>query len=356
VQNAQTSPPAGASVPSLTSTSDPDEMDRPMEDPETGSHRSSASDARRSPPASTEADIRGLGPLGVSFTGVDPRWEAAVDQAIGRLGARPGPASIDLRVGERVDRPSGPAVELYPGTSIWPDGSGLTLHAPAQGLWASSSGSVLRLETGAAGDAVPDLRTALPPVLAAALGVHDVFLVHGGIVFHDGGAVLIVGPTGAGKSTSVAAARAAGWRIGGDDLVVAWKDEDATWLVSGLPRPVRVERALLTDAADVVSGEPDDRGRVTPEGWLVPDAAPLVGSVLPARSEADGHLRTADGLAVAVQVMSGSFAAATPAAAPLALAFSAAVGRLPAWELGLSADPARRLARAADALAAIARS
>lgn len=58
------------------------------------------------------------------------------------------------------------------------------------------------------------------------LSDQPVSMLHGGVVVHDGRALMLVGPGGSGKSTTVAACFEAGMEVCGDDLVLAEQAAD----------------------------------------------------------------------------------------------------------------------------------
>jgi hypothetical protein len=320
-----------------------------MELPSTGNQQPSGeAAAARSAPASVAPDIRGVGPVGVAFTDVEPSWWASLARALGPLQASTAPVAVELRTSEPVDRPARGAVELYPGTLAWREGAHLVVVDVASGLAASAAGPVVRLHQPAGRPDEAVVRRVLPLVLAQPLLARGAHLVHAGAFVAGGRAVLVIGPSGSGKSTTGAAARHAGHGLLADDVVVLW-EEGGTWWVEGLPRPVQVPVEVAP--GELGARDPDVRGRVAPDGWLVAGRAPVAGSVLPAHGTGDGHLGAVAPDEVARQLFGGSFAAAWPPASGRVLAMAAAVGGLPAWELGLAADPGRRLSLGAARLA-----
>ncbi len=68
--------------------------------------------------------------------------------------------------------------------------------------------------------------------LGLALEQRDALVLHGASAVRDGRAVLLLGPSGVGKSTLAAALAAAGFEILGDDTIALWQDETrANWRV-----------------------------------------------------------------------------------------------------------------------------
>lgn len=66
-----------------------------------------------------------------------------------------------------------------------------------------------------------------------------VAMLHGGLVCHGGRAMLLAGPGGSGKSTTVAACFEAGLGVGGDDLVLAERTADG-WRAHALYDAVKL--------------------------------------------------------------------------------------------------------------------
>ena len=94
------------------------------------------------------------------------------------------------------------------------------------------------------GDA-PDLGAAFRPVfsfaLAHLLAARDRHVLHAATLAVDDGCVLVLGPTGAGKSTVALCALRCGWPVLGDDLVAL--DRSATaFLATAVPRPIAAPR------------------------------------------------------------------------------------------------------------------
>ncbi len=90
-------------------------------------------------------------------------------------------------------------------------------------------------------------------------------LLHGAMIARGTEAALIVGETGAGKSTVAYAALRAGWDLCSDDLVIVDASGESP-RGAGIPKPLSIDRALADPRADGAY-EPlrgDDRNRV----WL----------------------------------------------------------------------------------------
>jgi len=177
-------------------------------------------------------------------------------------------------------------------------------------------------------------------------------LVHAGVVAHHGRGVLVAGPGGSGKSTTVMAAVAAGLGTCGDDLVVV-DEAEGMWMAHAL--------------YDAVKFFPADHGRV-PALFREADARPCGDKQLVRYSDvAPGQLVRHVPIAALVQcVISGEPTTTITSLAPGAMlralgpptAFllrgaeqetlrkaAALVRSVPAFRLALGADPAEAVAR-----------
>ncbi|MGN6694888.1 MAG: hypothetical protein ACTHN0_12005, partial [Aquihabitans sp.] len=215
----------------------------------------------------------------------------------------------------------------------------LVIDDRMHGVRARLAGGTIHLSTSA--DPPGSCGRVLPWALAPPLLDAGVALLHAAVVVDGGRAVLVTGPTGSGKSTSVAAARAAGLRIAGDDLALVW-EADGRWQVQGLARPVRMPPDLAPGAEPV----PDDpRRRVTPTGWVDGSTAELVGTVLVGHGD-DGALRAADAVTATRAILASSFATVLPRCVAPSLTRARRLSELPRWHLDLAADLEVRISTA----------
>jgi hypothetical protein len=99
------------------------------------------------------------------------------------------------------------------------------------------------------------------PGIAAALHLRDVPLLHAGVIAVDGGAILLLGAPGAGKSTTAAALVRAGFPLVSDDLAAMSLADGRVLVHAGFPR-----LRLFTDSARAAGWNPDQLARafVTP--------------------------------------------------------------------------------------------
>jgi hypothetical protein len=72
------------------------------------------------------------------------------------------------------------------------------------------------------------------------LSEQPVSMLHGGVVVHAGRALMLVGPGGSGKSTTVAACFEAGMKVCGDDLVLAERSAEG-WQAHALYDALKLE-------------------------------------------------------------------------------------------------------------------
>ena len=117
--------------------------------------------------------------------------------------------------------------------------------------------------------------------LAHLLTQHDRFVVHGAAIVTGGRAVLVLGGTGAGKSTVAFCALLASWDVLADDLVVL-RSSDSGPTVGGVPRPFAIPSELLDDD-DVdtrpLTGDRRDR-RELPSDAIAVGSYPVAGSIV----------------------------------------------------------------------------
>jgi len=94
------------------------------------------------------------------------------------------------------------------------------------------------------------------PGIAAALHLRNVPLLHAGVVAVEGGAILILGAPGAGKSTTAAALVRAGCPLVSDDLAAMSIEDGGVFVHAGFPR-----LRLFADSARAAGWNPDALAR-----------------------------------------------------------------------------------------------
>ena len=200
-------------------------------------------------------------------------------------------------------------------------------------------------DAGDADAAAWDLYSAATLACALLLGRMGRALVHAAAVAPpDGGALLLVGDTHAGKTTTTATLLRAGWGYLSDDHVVLSGDADDGVRVEGLPRPFHLDEGWDAGAPVRVRGEADPRAR-WPGRWR--RSAPLAGVMLPRVEPDAATARTpvpaAEALAALLRQSPWLLADRAVAADVLALLGRAATRPAHGLRLGLDtyADPGR---------------
>lgn len=182
--------------------------------------------------------------------------------------------------------------------------------------------------------------------LAAAVVAPDRIMVHGAVVARDESALLVIGGSGAGKSTAAIAAMAHGWDLLTDDLAVA---QPGAGTVRGVARRPRLPAGLA--ARHGITGRVERGGRrrvVLPSTTLSLGSRNLVGMVMVGHGEAGRLERLEPGDLHAIDS-----ALAVPAFTPVIrrhLAPVAALVSIPAFRLLHAADESLRIERAAQLL------
>ena len=184
-------------------------------------------------------------------------------------------------------------------------------------------------------------------------------LVHAGAVGIDGAGVLVVGPGGTGKSTTVLAAMAAGLKAAGDDYVLV--DTASPPTVHALYGTMRLHQAhldrfpALMTQHDHVFDEPwSGRAKVT--SYISrhrPDRLTaelrLVGIVIPQVVDHEPPELTRETPARALLALApSSLLQVDPTDASMFARLSRLCRLLPCWRLPLGPDPARAAARLAQ--------
>jgi len=237
------------------------------------------------------------------------------------------------------DAPEAPAdlqaVETYPDLLVRRDGDRLFM-AHESGLSATVDDDTVLV--GGDADLVAAYRRVLPHALAHVLATHDRFVMHAaGVVPPGSGAFVLIGSTGAGKSTLASGALRAGWAVLGDDLVIVSRRGDDI-VADAFPKPLAIPADALDDA-DLSRLDPTDpRGRVSlPASELARGEHLVAGVVLLERGrgpEVD-DVSTSD----MVAAMVGSFPAASePGRTRRFLAVAAQLARGPTGTLRPSPD------------------
>jgi hypothetical protein len=215
-------------------------------------------------------------------------------------------------------------------------------------LVASVTAAAAVLDPGPHG--APGLHSLMLPVLSLLMAQRDMLLVHAGgyLDAARGGAVLVLGGSGQGKSTAITAALSAGCEVLGDDMCVLTFDGGRLAAV-GVPVPL----ALPGDLGDqpvvgaAIPGDPRQRRAPTVPPERRQEWHPVVGAVLVGHSTLrQGTKRAAAPRDTFHALMRSTIHGLADGLARYPFPYAAAVSRLPAWHLGHGSDSASRVAAA----------
>ena len=281
--------------------------------------------------------------------GDDARW-AALDALFGTCR-------------DTVDAPVG-SVELGQDPPAAPDEAPDVRFADVS-MWFTPDGVVTRHDDGLVvrrdGLAIhaggPDLGRDLPRafrrsvqhVLIDALADVDRHALHAAAIARGDRALVVLGDTGAGKSSLAIGALRGGWSVLTDDI--AWLLSTSAGLdVIGFPKPLHVPadmRAEVPDASAQIVG--DARGRYVSAARLTADDQPrrVVGVVEIRHGQGDGTVAPlASGSHLVAMALASYPLQEHVARARRFFPLAARLGRLPAVTIAHAADPARRAERA----------
>lgn len=242
------------------------------------------------------------------------------------------------------DRP--PDVEV-PGLRLWIEGGALV--AAARGAVATVAAREMAVR-GRVEDVATGFRTLAFPALAQLLVPEGVFLLHAAAVARAGGALLVVGGSGRGKSTLALAALELGWDVLADDVAVVRSGRTGP-AVAGLARPPSVPADLRSTRL----GPPrdnDPRRRHLLAGWTPARGwSNVVGLVRIGHGDRpEGTLAGMSERAALAALVHAFPLSVSPVPLRRFFPCAAALSRIPAWGMGHGNDAATRLAAAAAML------
>jgi hypothetical protein len=191
-------------------------------------------------------------------------------------------------------------------------------------------------------------RMATQPPLLDALGLHGRHALHAAALERDGSAVLVLGGSGAGKSTFAFAGSQGGWRIVADDLSLVGLSDVAH--VSGLAKPVNVPSDTLAtppEGSRLLAN--DERQR-----WVLPSSAIAARGQYPVRAVVTlGHsvdsatvTETPASPARLERLIASLPMGAMPSAVRAFFPVAARLSRLPAYTYMHPSEPGDRIAAA----------
>jgi hypothetical protein len=193
------------------------------------------------------------------------------------------------------------------------------------------------------------VRNSMLFVLARLVLVQGRFLLHGAAVRRDDGALLVVGPSGSGKSSLAFAAHVAGWDVCADDMVIV-DPHSARPAVQGVARVP----TLPADVAADVDGEalPQDTRDRLELTWFTLDtrAAPVDAVIVCGHHDGDGAMTSISSATALEALVPALVLSALPQPVTRWFPIAARLARGPCFQLLHAADPATRLARAGDLL------
>ncbi|WP_370290677.1 hypothetical protein [Nocardioides sp.] len=276
----------------------------------------------------------GLAGVAVQLTGATAEAEAELVASLAR--AVETRAAPELEIAHRPgalrapDREPDREVHRH---RIWTQGSGVLIEGPRGLAHVGAGVAVLDPPPGV----VRGVHSLLLPALSELLpGV----VVHGGAVGSADGVLLLLGHSGAGKSTAVAGLLAAGGTALADDLV-ALRRHDGEVQVAALPLPFAVPP---TDDLAGVPIEGDPRRRLLVDD--VPCASEfrtLSGVVVISHGAAErSTLEAAEGRDVLHLLRCSTMDGVHPATIGGVFAVAAAAAQLPAWRLAHGSDERTR--------------
>ncbi|MCU1675608.1 MAG: hypothetical protein JWM93_366 [Frankiales bacterium] len=196
-----------------------------------------------------------------------PSTAWTVDELLAPAEGHPGPARLTLDVSdEPATVPDGEPVESYGSIRIWRDGDRLVVDS-GQGVVADADSCAITVR-GAVSPSqfARGLRRCLHYAMAHLLTVNGRAVVHAAAVARDAHGLLLLGGTGAGKSTTAYLAASGGWTVVADDQVALWIDDGDVW-ATGVPRSLNVPADVLhageaADTRDALSHDARDRRRL----------------------------------------------------------------------------------------------
>jgi hypothetical protein len=296
--------------------------------------------ARVTQPAAPPQQVVELGGLAVGLVAEDRAGLQALAGVVPGAPAVDAAPAIEARATSGPPpHPSGPPDSTAGPLSLWHVGGDLVVRH-GDGVVARAGGESVEIGPPEAG---VGFRLAFLTALAHVLQRPDRLVVHAAAIARGGGARLVLGGTGTGKSTVAFGALRAGWEVLADDLVVL-VDRDGAPVVWGVPRAITVPGELFTGRDVRAAHDGTRRRRELPPATISPGARPVVGVVVV------DHATTPRGT---VEPVSGHEALRLLLAglAPLAardhvhdvLPLLARVARLPAVRLRLGADTSVRV-------------
>ena len=244
-----------------------------------------------------------------------------------------------------LDAPSSTPDRSTPELDIWCPAPGEVVLRHRSGLTGRATSSTIEIG-GDAENYDACFRRVCLAALAHLLTQHDCFVVHGAAIVTGGRAVLVLGGTGAGKSTVAFCALLASWDVLADDLVVL-RSSDSGPTVGGVPRPFAIPSELLGEN-DVetrpLAGDRRDRRELTSDVIAV-GSYPIAGSIVVQHAdEALGTIGPIGGHALLHDLLGAWAPIESPDLFRRLLPIAATIARGHGSTLYLGREPATRVA------------
>jgi hypothetical protein len=344
-QNAQISAILGCLEQLNTWTWLPAEIVGSMDTPSTGSHTPSRALERTKAATSSGRGIAIAG-LPVWLVVNEPALVDEVAQLFAPMPDHPGP--YDARItfeANAPELPDRPADEVYGPISLWRDGTELVLDSGGP-LRAVATPSQVIVGGVVGDDALGTmlLRRIVHHVIAHVLSLSGRLVAHGAAVGRHGRAVLLLGASGAGKSSSAYLASVGGWALLSDDLVVVMQVASGIEAV-GVHRAIAVPPDVI--AVEAVDIAHDLRDRRRPEVTLSARVHRLAAVALVEHGGARGVVERVSGVAIASAFLGSTPAAGNLEVAAEALKTAAGLATLPCFRLRIPDTAKERVAATA---------
>jgi hypothetical protein len=242
----------------------------------------------------------------------------------------PGPPSLEVRFENRA----APVMQ-------WSDSTPFEIRRDAPGLVyvRSHLGLVARVTpneivvAGDASDLVAAFRRVFSFAVAHVFAARHRHVLHAAALSVDEGCLLVLGPTGAGKSTVALCALQCGWPVLGDDLVALEAIDDCI-VATALPRPIAAPRELIDDARAVpIPGDLRERLELPPT-TITPGTKPVLGLIVTTHGDTRASsVQEVRPFAVVPIVLSSCLVADTAETRQALFPFVVQLSRLPTVEL-----------------------
>lgn len=269
------------------------------------------------------------------------------------VGCPPSDAPAQITVEHDRSPPPVPADAPDAGTEelrAWYPSSGVTSQH-ISGATGRREGDRVRVGgIGATADPERAFRMACQLPLMDALRLHDRHVLHAAAVERGGSAIIVLGDSGAGKSTFAFAAAERGWGMVADDLTIlaAPAVEGARATVTGFPKPVNIPRDALGEPPPGARTIPDDARRrmaLPPTTITARRQYEVVAVVLLEHSGADASHRSLDpGPPVIRSLLESYPLIGVPGAARAFLPIAGALTRGPMYVFAHASSPDDRAA------------